>query len=109
MTSEEREELREQLKKELSALERSITTFTELVDTEVQSDANDWFTTKDSNPSKEINELALEKARKRILVINDVLARVDREGFGICTICGKPIPFGRMKAVPATTRCLSCH
>lgn len=35
--------------------EKSINTGSELLNGEVQSDANDWFTSKESNPSKEIN------------------------------------------------------
>ena len=61
MTQEERTRIRDQIKHDISTLEKSITTLSELLNGEVQSDANDWFTSKESNPSKEINELALEK------------------------------------------------
>jgi DnaK suppressor protein len=108
MTEEEKNLLREQIKKELSTLEESVVTLTELISSEVQSDANDWFSSKESNPSKEINELALEKARQRIVILNDVIRRIDTPGYGICIKCNKPIPFERMKAIPSTTRCISC-
>lgn len=108
MTSKEKEDIREQVKTELISLERSISTITELLTAEVQSDANDWFTTKESDPSREINELAIEKAARRVLILKDVLKRIDSTGFGICTRCGKPIPVKRMKAVPTATRCVSC-
>jgi len=72
MTQEERDRIRDQINHEISILEKSVITLSELLNGEVQSDANDWFTSKESNPSKEINELALEKA------------------------------------IPSTTRCLSC-
>jgi DnaK suppressor protein len=108
MTKEQREEIRNHINKEIVTLDKSITTLTELINSEVQSDANDWFTTKDSNPSGEINELALDKARQRIIILNDVLRRIDRPDYGICIKCNKPIPFERMKAVPTATRCVSC-
>ena len=108
MTAAEKDKIREQVKKEISVLERSVETLTELTDEEVQSDANDWFTTKESNPSIEINELALAKARQRIIVLKNVLKRIDSPEFGICAYCHKPIPIERMMAVPATTRCMSC-
>jgi DnaK suppressor protein len=108
MTQAEREEIRNTIKNEISTLEESIDTLTELISSEVQSDANDWFTTKDSNPSGEINELALDKARQRIIILNDVLRRIERSDYGICVKCNKPIPFERMKAVPTATRCVSC-
>lgn len=109
MTSNEREEIRALIRKELAMLEKSVITITELIDTEVQSDANDWFTTKESDPSREINELSLEKARKRILILNDVLRRIDTSDFGVCVRCGKNIPVGRLKIVPAAVRCVSCQ
>jgi DnaK suppressor protein len=108
MTQKERDMIREQLKHEISVLEKSIATLSELIDAEVQSDANDWFTSKESNPSKEINEMALEKAKQKIIILHNVLSRVDMPSYGICSRCNKPIPFERLKAIPATTRCLSC-
>ena len=86
----------------------TITTLSELINAEVQSDANDWFTSKESNPSKEINEMALEKAKQKIVILRNVLLRVDAPSYGICIKCNKPIPFERLKAIPSTNRCLSC-
>jgi DnaK suppressor protein len=108
MTQEERSFLRDQINNEISVLEKSIITLTELINGEVQSDANDWFTSKESNASKEINEMALEKAKKRIIMLRNVLLRVDSSEYGICIKCKNPIPFERLKAIPTTTRCLSC-
>ena len=109
MTKEEREHIRKQVRNEISSLEKSVITLTELLDSEVQSDANDWFTTKESNPSKQINEIALAKARHRIMLLREILPRIDNPDYGICVICNKPIPFERMKAVPSATRCISCQ
>jgi DnaK suppressor protein len=108
MTQEERDTIRNQINKEISELEKSINTFSELVNEEVQSDANDWFTSKESNPSKEMNELALLKAKQRIITLRNVLLRIDMPSYGICVKCNKPIPFERLKAIPSATRCLSC-
>ncbi len=108
MTQEEREEIRKHIKKEIDNLEKSVITLTELLESEVQSDANDWFTSKDSNPSKEINEQALEKSLQKIMLLKDVLRRIDSPGFGICVKCNKPIQFERLKAIPTATQCISC-
>jgi DnaK suppressor protein len=109
MTQEEKDWIKDQINHETSILEKSINTLSELINGEVQSDANDWFTAKESNPSKEINELALEKAKQRIVILRNVLSRVDTPAYGICVKCNKPIPFERLKAIPSTTRCLSCR
>ena len=106
MTQAEREEIRNHIKNEISKLKKSIDTLTELINYGGLIDVNNWYTTRDSNPSGEINELALEKARQRILILNDVLRRIDQPDYGICIKCHKPIPYERMKAVPMATRCV---
>jgi hypothetical protein len=72
MTQEERERIKDQINYEISVFEKSINTLSELLNGEVQSDANNWFTSKESNPSKEINELALEKAKRRNHIIKNL-------------------------------------
>lgn len=108
MSREEREEIRTHIINEIAALERSVGTISDLLESEVQPDNSEWYTSMESNPSKEVNELALEKAKQRIMILKEVLGRVDSPGFGICVRCNNPIPFNRMKAVPTATRCVSC-
>jgi len=108
MTQEERDDIRNHINTEIATLEESIITLTELINSEVQSDANDWFSSKESNASKEINELALEKARQKIVTLRNVLDKIDTPGYGICIKCKNPIPFARLRAVPTATRCISC-
>ena len=109
MKPAEREEIRKRVEVEIQTLRESIDTLIDLTsDDEVEPDANDWFTTKESNPGKDINEMALAKAKQRLKILNGVLNRIDKEDYGICTVCKKPIPFERMKAVPTATRCINC-
>ena len=108
MTAEEKNEIRKRIEQEIQTLRESIDTLTELVsDDEVQSDANDWFTSKE-NTGKEFNEQALSKAKQRLKVLDDVLKRIDSTSYGVCTVCHKAIPFERLKAVPTATRCINC-
>ena len=108
MTAEEKNEIRKRVEQEIQTLRESIDTLTELVsDDEVQSDANDWFTSKE-NTGKEFNEQALSKAKQRLKVLDDVLKRIDSPSYGVCTRCHKAIPLERLKAVPTATRCINC-
>ena len=108
MTEKEREDIRKRIEDEIQTLNKSIATFEDLTEPTVQSDANDWFTSKESNPSKSINEQALVKSRQRLSMLRGVLARIDKPDFGICSVCKKPIPVERIKAVPTATRCILC-
>ena len=108
MNAEEKSEIRKRVEQEIQTLRESIDTLTELVsDDEVQSDANDWFTSKE-NTGKEFNEQALSKAKQRLKVLDDVLKRIDSPSYGVCTRCHKAIPLERLKAVPTATRCINC-
>lgn len=107
MTPSEKEDIRERIESEIDKLKKSIITLTELTEEEIQSDANDWFTSKE-NTGKDINEQALVKAKQRLKVLNDVLKRIDSPDYGICTVCKKDIPYERLRAVPTATRCIGC-
>lgn len=108
MTAEEKSEIRKRVEQEIQTLRESIDSLTDLVsDEEVQSDANDWFTSKE-NTGKEFNEQALAKAKQRLKILDEVLNRIDSTSYGICTVCHKAIPFERLKAVPTATRCINC-
>jgi DnaK suppressor protein len=109
MTTEELGILKSQIKKELLELEKSVMTLSELLEGDGLEDNNGWYSTEESNPSKEINEYSIEKAKKRIITLNEVLGRMDKPDFGICVSCGKSIPFGRMKAVPTSKKCMACN
>lgn len=40
--------------------------------------------------------------------IDHALDRLDEGVYGLCEICGEPIPEERLTARPATARCISC-
>lgn len=46
-----------------------------------------------------------ERARHRLEAIDRALERMDRGTYGRCAICGQPIPFERLLAVPYVDRC----
>lgn len=108
MKPEEKETIRKHIEKEVSRLQKSVVTLTELAESDVKSDTNNWFSSKESNASGEINDMALIKARQRLIVLNEALQRIDNPDFGICVKCNKPIAIQRLIAVPTAIRCISC-
>ena len=46
---------------------------------------------------------------KLLRAIDDALARILREEFGICAECGEPISKARLEAVPWTRYCRDCN
>ena len=52
---------------------------------------------------------ALETAtRTEIDQIDDALQRIEQGSYGTCSLCGEPIPEGRLKILPFSDRCVSC-
>jgi RNA polymerase-binding transcription factor DksA len=41
--------------------------------------------------------------------IEHALCRIDDGSYGSCELCGRPIPFARLEAIPEARTCLSCH
>jgi RNA polymerase-binding transcription factor DksA len=45
-------------------------------------------------------------ARRRLAEVDAALARVAAGTYGVCAVCGEPIPPGRLAARPFTTTCV---
>ena len=41
--------------------------------------------------------------------VENARIRLDSPDFGSCTDCNQPIPYERLRVLPATTRCLPCQ
>jgi DnaK suppressor protein len=45
----------------------------------------------------------------QLKLIEDALARIDSEGWGVCVDCGDDIAGRRLEAIPWALRCISCQ
>ncbi|GJQ58571.1 MAG: TraR/DksA family transcriptional regulator [Candidatus Scalindua sp. AMX11] len=74
----------------------------------------------DGAPNPDSEEQAVERANDDVLDalggiarseledINKALTRIERGEYGNCTVCNKPIPLERLKAIPYTDHCVAC-
>ena len=54
-------------------------------------------------------DLSLSENVKDILKrVNEALDRIDNGTFGLCEMCGAPIPEERLKALPYANLCITC-
>ncbi len=62
----------------------------------------------DAINNKTINDAALRKQKKRLKKLERALDKLKEGKHGNCRKCGDPIPFGRLKFMPWTTKCVKC-
>lgn len=41
--------------------------------------------------------------------VNNALKLIDKDKYGLCEVCGKPIDKDRLQAFPAALTCTNCH
>ncbi|MBN1807458.1 MAG: TraR/DksA family transcriptional regulator [Planctomycetes bacterium] len=50
----------------------------------------------------------LATAEEELAQIDAALERIDNGEYGLCSVCGKPIPKPRLKVLPYATMCVKC-
>ena len=112
LTNEQLQMLRQQLLEEKSRLERRIS-------------QNDQFGLSDGFSSLELSaydnhpadvgtevfergkDIALnEQAEQQLAEVDEALRKMESGRYGLCSVCGKPIPYERLRAKPETEFCL---
>lgn len=56
--------------------------------------------------NREVDLMLQNHDDRQLASIRDALERIDQGTYGICPICGKPIPYARLEAVPTTEYCV---
>ncbi|WP_018086384.1 TraR/DksA C4-type zinc finger protein [Desulfurispora thermophila] len=111
------EKIRRQLEKQKADLQALATSMQESGLHEPMADAVGEISLYDNHPADVATEiferskdLALKESAKITLgAVNDALQRIDSGTYGICTACGRRIPWERLQAVPQTTMCKGCQ
>ena len=49
-----------------------------------------------------------DEAQQTVHLIDAALARIQAGTYGICAVCGEPIPEQRLNAIPYATTCITC-
>ncbi len=58
---------------------------------------------------REVADTLTELEAREMLALSAALRRVHEEDYGLCTDCGKVIPFGRLHIEPQAQRCVACE
>jgi len=50
----------------------------------------------------------LDGTRRRVVELDEALQRLDAGTYGVCEVCGEPIPPARLEARPSARTCVGC-
>ncbi|MGE0159818.1 MAG: TraR/DksA family transcriptional regulator [Gemmatimonadales bacterium] len=79
--------------------------------TETDGGMDAWMTTGDAVATlveREVGTAVQARAHTRYAAIVDALERLATGTYGTCVDCGRPIPFGRLIAMPEVLQCITC-
>ncbi len=62
----------------------------------------------DAINNKSVMEASLRNKISKLNKLKVALVSIDKEGFGFCKTCKKPIQEGRLLFMPESTKCVSC-
>lgn len=104
----DKKELGEKLKELITATEQKITQY-ELASAPVTPDDSIGRVSRmDAINNKAVVEAALRTARIKLQRLQSMEANLDNPKLGLCRRCGRPIPVGRILAMPESPYCVRC-
>jgi DnaK suppressor protein len=57
----------------------------------------------------DLNNAMARRHLAEVGAIDEALAHIRGQDYGVCTDCGNAIPFARLQAFPTATRCTACQ
>jgi len=109
MDAKQLKEIKDKITEEIQKTEESVITYKEMTKPIAPDCAIGRVSRMDAINNKSVAEAALRQAEQKLTKLKYVLTKVDDEGFGLCTRCGKPIPLGRILLMPQSRHCVHCE
>lgn len=108
MTEDEKDEIKRIIDDQIESVTEEIEELKELTKP-VKLDASvGRLSRMDAINNKAINDKQLREKKSTLQKLERAQERYDEDKLGTCLKCGNEIPFGRLKFMPYTTRCVSC-
>jgi DnaK suppressor protein len=108
MTDKEKEELKTIIDNQIESIREEITELIELTKPITLDNSIGRLSRMDAINNKTINEKALRDKKRTLQKLERAVERYGENKLGTCLKCGEAIPFGRLKIMPYTTRCVKC-
>jgi DnaK suppressor protein len=109
MNKKEKQEFRRTL---LEKKERIVTKLSQFISESKEVEMNvaqDLVDKAESSYTKEFLLSLSDTERDQLILIDEALRRLERDGFGLCQLCGQEIGKKRIAALPWTPTCINCQ
>ena len=108
MTESELKELEQIIESDIESTKKEIEELVELTQPITLDNSIGRLSRMDAINNKAINEKALRDKKQTLQKLERAKERGEKGDLGKCLKCGGEIPFGRLKIMPYTTRCVKC-
>jgi DnaK suppressor protein len=108
MTESELRELEQIIESDIESTKKEIEELVELTQPIALDNSIGRLSRMDAINNKAINEKALRDKKQTLQKLERAKERGEKGELGKCLKCGGEIPFGRLKIMPYTTRCVKC-
>ncbi|MBU3124740.1 TraR/DksA C4-type zinc finger protein [Sinomicrobium sp. 2019215] len=96
------------LQKQIELTEKQVERYKEMTKPIAPENAIGRVSRMDAINNQSTVKAALRQAEEKLSKLKYVLDKVGDKDFGICVKCKKPIPMGRIMAMPQSTLCVGC-
>ena len=108
MTTEEKAQLRQNIEREIQALQKQINTLKEKTKPISPDCGLGRLTRLEAMGESHVNHKVLDESQLRMTRLTNALSRIEHPMFGICIECEEGIGIGRMEIRPESVRCVAC-
>ncbi len=108
METKQREALRAHIQQSIEQLSGQLPSLRESSKPVPPDNALGRLTRLDAIQVKEMNESTYRSVQAQLASLNSALNRIEHPNFGLCSECENPIPLGRLKVMPGSSRCVDC-
>ena len=108
MTTYQREQLKDKIDLDVTAMKNEIASLEEKTQPVAPDCSLGRLTRSEMMIELEVYERALHEARIRLNKLLFASRSVDKDSYGVCEECEEEILFERMILVPESTHCVSC-
>lgn len=108
MTDQEQEEMQQVIEKKIEETRQEISSLKELTKPIKPDNAYGRLSRMDAINNKTINDAALREQKSRLQKLERAQTKLEEGKYGTCIKCDDDIPYGRLKFMPWTARCVKC-